>query len=98
VGASFVPQPKLASEPFLKLWEHEVFKLLLAKGKITAEVAENIHGWQHWAFSVEKSVCVEAKDAEGLQRLIEYFLRWATSMMLFIRQALADVFIMPPDP
>jgi hypothetical protein len=97
VGASFVPQPKLASEPFLKLWKHEVFKLLLAKGKITAEVVENIRGWQHWAFSVEKSLCVEAKDAEGLQRLIEYFLRWATSMMLFIRQALADVFIMPPD-
>ena len=29
------PFHKLATEPFLKLWEQEVFKLLLAEGKIT---------------------------------------------------------------
>ena len=28
-----VPLPKLATEPFRKLWEQEVFKLLLAEGK-----------------------------------------------------------------
>jgi len=39
-----LPLPKLASERFLKLWEQEVFKLLLAEGKITAEVVGNIHG------------------------------------------------------
>jgi hypothetical protein len=32
---SFPPLPKLATEPFLKLWEQEVFGLLLAEGKIT---------------------------------------------------------------
>ncbi len=35
---TFLPLPKLASEPFLKLWEQEVFGLLLAAGKITEEV------------------------------------------------------------
>jgi len=70
-----VPLLKLASEPFLKLWEQEVFRLLLAEGKITAEVVENIRGWQHSGFGVDQSARVEAKDAEGLQRLIEYFLR-----------------------
>jgi hypothetical protein len=30
---TFLPLPKLATEPFLKLWEQEVFALLLAEGK-----------------------------------------------------------------
>ena len=38
---TFVPLPKLASEPFLKLWEQEVFALLLAEGKINDEVVAN---------------------------------------------------------
>ena len=29
-GGTFLPLPKLATEPFLKLWEQEVFALLLA--------------------------------------------------------------------
>ena len=66
---TFVPLPKLATEPFLKLWEQEVFKLLLAEGKITEEVVANIRSWQHSGFSVDQSVRVEAKDTEGLQRL-----------------------------
>jgi len=28
-----LPLPKLATEPFLKLWEQEVFALVLAEGK-----------------------------------------------------------------
>jgi hypothetical protein len=31
---TFVPLPKLATEPFLKLWEQEVFALLLREGKM----------------------------------------------------------------
>ena len=72
---TFVPLPKLATEPFLKLWEQEVFKLLLAEGKITEEIVANIRSWQHSGFSVDQSVRVEAKDTEGIQRLIDYFLR-----------------------
>ena len=36
----FVPLPRLASEPFLKLWEQEVFALRLGAGKISDEMAE----------------------------------------------------------
>jgi len=72
---TFAPLPKLATEPFLKLWEQEVFGLLLAEGKITEEIVANIRSWQHSGFSVDQSVRVEAQDTEGLQRLIEYFLR-----------------------
>ena len=39
---SFLPLPKLATEPFLKLWEQEVFALLLGEGKITEEVVQSM--------------------------------------------------------
>jgi hypothetical protein len=57
------------------LWEQEVFKLLLAEGKITEEIVANIRGWQHSGFSVDQNVRVAAEDTEDFQRLIEYFLR-----------------------
>ena len=74
-SGAFVPLPRLASEPFLKLWEQEVFALLLAEGKITREVVQNIRSWKHSGFSVDQSVRLEAQDQEGVQRLIQYFLR-----------------------
>jgi hypothetical protein len=72
---TFLPLPKLATEPFLKLWEQEVFALLLAEGKITEEVVANIRSWRHSGFSVDQSVRLESGDQEGVQRLIQYFLR-----------------------
>jgi hypothetical protein len=67
--------PKLATEPFLKLWEQAVFDLLLSEGKITEEVVANIRSWRHSGFSVDQSVRIEAQDNDGLQKLVEYFLR-----------------------
>lgn len=71
---AFLPLPKLATEPFLKLWELEVFALLLAEGKITEEVVQDFRSWKHSGFSVDQSVRLEAGDQDGIQRLIEYFL------------------------
>jgi hypothetical protein len=72
---TFLPLPKLATEPFLKLWEQEIFALLLAEGKITEEVVANIRSWRHSGFSVDQSVRLEGGDQDGIQRLIQYFLR-----------------------
>ena len=72
---SFLPVPKLATEPFLKLWEQEVFALLLTEGKITPEVVQGMRSWQHSGFSVDQSVRLEAGDSQAIQRLIQYFLR-----------------------
>ena len=72
---TFVPLPKLAIEPFLKLWEQEVFRLLLDEAKITEEVVANIRSWKHSGFSVDQSVRLEAGDEEGVERLMQYFLR-----------------------
>jgi hypothetical protein len=43
----FLPLPKLATEPFLKLWEQQVFALLLTEGKITEEVVQGMRSWKH---------------------------------------------------
>ena len=72
---TFLPLPKLASEPFLKLWEQEVFALLLAEGKISEDIVANMRSWKHSGFSVDQSVRLEPRDQEGVQRLIQYFLR-----------------------
>ena len=32
----------LTTEPFLKLWEHKIFALLLAEGRITEKVVEQM--------------------------------------------------------
>ena len=62
---TFVPLPKLAIEPFLKLWEQEVFALLLGEGKIDDQVVANIRSWKHSGFSVDQSVRLEAGDQIG---------------------------------
>jgi Putative transposase len=64
-SGAFLMLPKLATEPFLKLWEQEVFALLLAEGKITEEVVQNMRSWKHSGFSVDQSVRLEAGDQEG---------------------------------
>jgi hypothetical protein len=45
---TFAPLPKLATEPFLELWEQQVFRLLLAEGKITEEIVANLRSWPHF--------------------------------------------------
>lgn len=72
---TFLPLPKLATEPFLKLWEQEVFALLLAEGKIAEDVVANMRSWKHSGFSVDQSMRLEAGDSAGIQRLLQSFLR-----------------------
>ena len=82
---TFLPLPKLAAEPFLKLWEKAVFKLLLDEGRITHEIIDNIRSWRHSGFSVDHSVRLDAGDTQGVERLIEYFLRCPFSQARMIQ-------------
>ena len=52
---------------FLKLWELEVFGLLLAAGKITEEVIRSMQCWKHSGFSVDQSVSLEAGDRKAIR-------------------------------
>jgi len=82
---TFLPLPRLATEPFLRQWEQEVFALLLAEGKITEDVVANMRSWKHSGFSVDQSVQLEAGDQQGVQRLLEYFLRCPFSQARMIQ-------------
>ena len=45
---TFLPLPKLASEPFVKLWEQEVFALLLAEGNVPNTNRRRLQQPKHW--------------------------------------------------
>ncbi|MSR64776.1 MAG: hypothetical protein EXS18_03225 [Verrucomicrobiae bacterium] len=47
----------------------KILKLLLAKGKITPAIVENLLSWKHSGFSVDKSVRIEAGKTEALEGL-----------------------------
>jgi len=94
---TFLPLPRLATEPFLRQWEQEVFALLLAEGKITEDVVANMRSWKHSGFSVDQSVQLEAGDQQGVQRLLEYFLRCPFSQARMIQVTEAGQVIYKTD-
>lgn len=87
---TYLPVPDdLPIEPFLKLWEHKIFALLLAEGRITEKVVEQMRSWRHSGFSVDKSVYLPAGDQAAIQRLLQYMLRCPFSLKRMI-QTTAD--------
>jgi hypothetical protein len=79
-AGTFIPLPQIAVEPFLKLWEKKVFDLLLAEGRITPEVVQQMRTWQHSGFSVDNSVRLAAGDTAGIERLAQYMVRCPFSL------------------
>lgn len=79
-GGVFITLPPLAVEPFLKLWEHKIFKLLLDEGRITPETVDQMRTWRHSGFSVDKSVLIGAEDRDALERLVQYIARCPFSL------------------
>jgi hypothetical protein len=83
---TFLPMPDdLTAEPFLKLWEHKIFALLLREVRITEQVVEQMRTWRHSGFSVDKSVYLPAGDQAAIQRLLQYMLRCPFSLQRMIR-------------
>ena len=56
------------SEPFLRLWEHKVLRLLLDAQRIDPDVVENMRSWRHSGFSVDRSVFLAPGDREARRR------------------------------
>ena len=78
---TFIPLPDdLSTTPFLKIWEDNVFKLLLDEGRITQDVIDQMRSWRHSGFSVDKSVSLAAGDTAGLERLAAYMVRCPISL------------------
>jgi hypothetical protein len=62
----------LTHEPFLRLWEQKVFRLLLDEGKIEPSLVEQMRSWRHSGFNVDRSVCLQAGDRDAIERLAQY--------------------------
>jgi hypothetical protein len=77
---TFIPMPEVPVEPYLKLWEKNLFDLLLAEGRITQQVVDQMRTWQHSGFSVDKSVRLDAGDTAAIERLTQYIVRCPFSL------------------
>jgi len=66
---------EIPTEPFLKVWEHHVFQMLIEKGRIKPKLVRNMQNWKYTGFSVHKEVKIKAGDEDGLKRLTHYIAR-----------------------
>jgi len=82
----FIPVPEnLGHEPFLRLWEDKVFRLLLDENKIEPALVTQLRSWRHSGFGVDRSVRLQAGDRDGVERLAEYMGRSPFSLTRLIR-------------
>ena len=82
----FHPIPvNLTHEPFRRIWEDNVFRLLLDAGRIDHTVINQIRFWRHTGFSVDRSVRIPAADRDGLERLAQYMARSPFSLTRLLR-------------
>ncbi len=82
----FVPVPiNLTHEPFLRLWEHKVFRLLLDEGLIEASLVQQMRSWRHSGFHVDRSVLLARGDRKGIEQLGQYMARCPFSLSRLVR-------------
>ncbi len=82
---AFVRLPQVDRERLLAVWQTNVFKLLLAAGKIDQETVNNMRSWTYSGFSVDNSVYLAPGDTFGLERLAQYILRCPFSLARIVR-------------
>ncbi|MFP4053484.1 MAG: transposase zinc-binding domain-containing protein, partial [Phycisphaerae bacterium] len=82
----FHPIPvNLTDAPFRRIWEDNVFRLLLDAGRIDHTVVSQIRSWRHSGFSVDRFVRIPAGDRDGLERLAQYMARSPFSLTRLLR-------------
>jgi hypothetical protein len=82
----FVPVPlNLTHEPFLRLWEHKVFRLLLDEGLIQPALVQQMLSWRHSGFHVDRSVLLPRGDRKGIEQLAQYLARCPFSLARLVR-------------
>ena len=79
-----VPQ-NLTHEPFLRLWEHKVFRLLLDEGLIQPPLVNQMLSWRHSGFHVDRSVLLARGDRKGIEQLAQYLARCPFSLARLVR-------------
>ena len=70
---------------FLERREDKVFEFLLKEEKITQDIIDTMHEWEHSGFSINNDVQIQALDKKGMQNIIEYIARCPLSLARIIR-------------
>lgn len=68
-------QIPFGNDPFLRLWEDRVFRLLLNENRIDPATVRQFRSWRHSGFGVDRSVRLAAGDRGGIERLAQYMAR-----------------------
>ena len=74
----FYPVDYLSREQIRSVEESvrkRVVRFFKKSGLLEEEEASNMLGWEHGGFSLDASVCIDAQDRGGLERLLRYCAR-----------------------
>jgi hypothetical protein len=58
-----------------KIFQHQVLKMLLKKGKITKDMIAMLSNWRHSGFNVFCGPRIQPGDAEAMENLARYIIR-----------------------
>jgi hypothetical protein len=67
--------PPLELKKLEAIFRHKVFKMLLAKGKITEEMIRMLSSWRHSGFNVFCGNRISPNDKTAMENLARYIIR-----------------------
>lgn len=74
-GGTFTVLPAIPANLLELGFRSEVFRLLVAEGALSEQLAAATFAWRHSGFSVRNAVRVGARDSDGRKKLAQYMLR-----------------------
>ncbi|MBC8421353.1 MAG: transposase [Actinobacteria bacterium] len=74
-GFFYAPSINIDMKSIEKLFIHKIFKMLLSKNLITANMVDLIHSWRHTGFSTYCGKRINPKDKRSTENLARYIIR-----------------------
>ena len=67
--------PRFEAKQLEEIFRHNVFKMLLSKGKITQELVDMLMSWRHSGFNVYCGPRIQPGDGQAMENLARYIIR-----------------------
>lgn len=67
--------PRFETKQLEEIFRHNVFKMLLSKGKITQELVDMLMSWRHSGFNVYCGARIQPGDDQAMENLARYIIR-----------------------
>jgi len=67
--------PRFETKQLEEIFRHNVFKILLSKGKITQELVDMLMSWRHSGFNVFCGPRIQPGDDQAMENLARYIIR-----------------------